>query len=292
MRKYFKHKIKSLLIVNRIITIHSIDIDEYFRTENEKHDFWELVFLDKGSLTCVANDNFIPLSVGDIIFHKPNEIHSFSAHAARPTSILIISFECLSEAMRFFSEKKFCLNDRQKQFIREITKIAVKTYDITFYNTDTDFMKLLDNPTLGGEQLIKNYLEMLLIDIMRSQTETEDGNDVFLQEKEINNKLAEDIVKTLKENVYNRITIDDIAKKTSYSKAYIFRQFKSSTGKSVMEYYLNLKIKAAKKMLKENELSIREISEKLFFDTPNYFSKTFKKLVGTTPTEYKKRLSD
>jgi two-component system response regulator YesN len=55
-----------------------------------------------------------------------------------------------------------------------------------------------------------------------------------------------------------------------------------------MEYYLELKIKTAKKLLKENELSIKEISEKLAFDTPNYFSKTFKKIVGFTPTEYRK----
>ncbi len=292
MRKYFKHKIKSLLIVNRIITIHYIELDEYFKTENERHDFWEIVFLDRGGMTCVANDKLIPLSEGDIIFHKPNEIHSFTSNANEHTGILIISFECLSEAMRFFSEKKLKLSQKQKQFIKEITNIAVKTYDITFYNTDTDFMKLLKNPTLGGEQLIKNYLEMLLIDIMRSQTETEEGNDVFLQEKEINNKLAEDIVKILKANVFARLTIDDIAKLTSYSKAYIFRQFKSAMKKSIMEYYLELKIKVAKELVTKNELSVKEISEKLCFDTPNYFTKTFKKMVGKTPTEYKKRLSD
>ena len=292
MRKYFKHKIKSLLLLNRIITIHYLEPDEFFKTENEQHDFWELVFLDKGGLTCVANDKFIPLREGDIIFHKPDEIHSFSASANEPTGILVISFECLSEAMGFFSEKTFKLNLRQRHFVEEIISIAKKTYDITFYNTDMDYMQLLKNPTLGGEQLIKNYLEMLLIDVMRSQTETEEGNDVFLKEREINDKLSDDIVKILKSNIYSRLSIDDIAKKISYSKAYIFRQFKASTGKSVMEYYLELKIKTAKKLLKENELSIKEISEKLAFDTPNYFSKTFKKIVGFTPTEYKKRLSN
>jgi YesN/AraC family two-component response regulator len=56
-----------------------------------------------------------------------------------------------------------------------------------------------------------------------------------------------------------------------------------------MEYYAELKNKTAKKLLRENELSIKEISEKLCFDTPNYFSKTFKKLNGLTPTQYKKR---
>jgi AraC-like DNA-binding protein len=151
-------------------------------------------------------------------------------------------------------------------------------------------MNLLANPTLGGEQLIKNNLEILLIDLMRSLTETEDGNDVFLQETEINNKIAEDIIKILKNNVYKRLTVEDISKMVSYSKAYVFRQFKLATGKGVMEYYTELKIKTAKQLIKENELSVKEISERLCFDTPNYFSKTFKKAVGETPTQYRTRV--
>ena len=43
-----------------------------------------------------------------------------------------------------------------------------------------------------------------------------------------------------------------------------------------------------KKLLLESNLSIKEISEKLCFDTPNYFTKTFKKVTNKTPTEYKK----
>ena len=127
---------------------------------------------------------------------------------------------------------------------------------------------------------------------MRSLTETEYGNDVFLKEKDINNKLAEDIIKILKDNLSGRLTIDDISKKISYSKAYIFRQFKSSTGKSVIEYYQELKIGKAKEFLINSNLSVKEISQKLGFDTPNYFTKTFKKLTGKTPLEYKKRTNN
>jgi two-component system response regulator YesN len=95
----------------------------------------------------------------------------------------------------------------------------------------------------------------------------------------------------LKNNVFGRLTIEDVSKKINYSKAYVFRQFKQATGKGVMEYYTDLKIKAAKELLREGELSINEISEKLHYDTPNYFSKSFKKIVGKTPTEYKNHLS-
>jgi two-component system response regulator YesN len=61
------------------------------------------------------------------------------------------------------------------------------------------------------------------------------------------------------------------------------------TGKTIMGYYTELKINQAKQLLRENELSVREISEKLAFSTPDYFTKTFKRVTGLTPLAYKKR---
>ena len=288
MRKYFKHKINSLLVVNKIVAIHYLEQDEHFFDPEEKHDFWEIICAVKGNLTCTQKANQVEVKEGNMIFHKPNCPHSLTVPKQEHSGVFVISFVCSSEAMRFFTDKKVKLNARQLKYIFQIIEIAKRTYDITFYNLETDIMHLLPQPTLGGEQLIKNLLETLLIDIMRSLTETEDGNDVFLNESEFNDKLSDDIVCLMKENVYGNLSVEDICKKISYSKAYVFRQFKLATGKSVMDYYTDLKIKEAKKLIKENILNIKEISEKLCFDTPNYFSKTFKKKTGITPTKYKK----
>lgn len=289
MRKYFKHKIKSLLVINKIISIHCLEPDSPILQEQEHHDFWEAVYVCKGTAECTQADKSFTLKEGNIIFHRPNCPHSLVC--GKNSQVFVCSFECLSEAMRFFSDRIVKLNPRQTGFIREIISIAKNTYDITFYNSDVEIMNLLPQPTLGGEQLIKNYLETLLIDVMRTLTETKDGNDVFLQETEINNKLAEDIIKILKNNLYGRLSISDISKSISYSKAYVFRQFKTATGKSIIEYFTDLKISVAKELLKENTLTIKEISDKLSFDSPNYFTKTFKKTTGLTPTAYKKRVS-
>lgn len=291
MKKYFKHKIKSLLVVNEIVIIHYIEVDEHFKHEEESHDFWELVYADKGTAICTVDGKRIELLQGNMLFHKPNERHSLLCEGGKKTGVFVISFECPSESMRFFTDKMVTLNRKQNNFVHEIIDAAKKTYDITFYDSDTENMQLLSSPTLGGQQVIKNNLEMLLIDVMRSQTETEGGNDVFLQEREINDKLTEEIIKLLKNSVYKNLSVDDVARATSYSKAYIFRQFKKATGKGVMEFFTELKIKEAKKMLRENDLTVREIADALCFDTPNYFSKVFKKNCKVTPSLYKKRIS-
>ncbi len=289
MQKYFKHKIKSLLVVNKIVIIHSIDITGDFFHEEESHDFWELVYAEKNQVLCTANGQKVILDEGQVLFHKPNEPHSLSASGDTPTKVFVMSFECLSEAMRFFTQRKLSLNKRQAQYVKDIIHFAKKTFDIT-YTSSTTNIPLLATPTLGGEQLIKNTLEMLLIDIMRSLTETEYGNDVFLQESVINDKLTEDVIAFLKSQIYENLCVNDIAKFTNYSKAYIFRQFKKATGKGVIEYFTELKIKEAKRLLKHGEMTVKEISDKLNFDTPNYFSKVFKKATGKTPTAYKKEV--
>ena len=85
------------------------------------------------------------------------------------------------------------------------------------------------------------------------------------------------------------MSIDEICSKTAYSKSYLFRIFKAKTGKTIMAYFIELKINQAKQLLRENELSVREISEKLAFNSPDYFTKTFKRITGFTPLAYKKR---
>jgi len=141
---------------------------------------------------------------------------------------------------------------------------------------------------LEYKELGENYLEIFLIDVMRSMTETESGNKTFLKDRAFDKKPVANVVKVLSENVFLPLSIDQICKKTNYSRSYLFREFKAETGKSIIQYFIDLKIEKAKELLRENDLSIKEISEKLAFDTPNYFSKTFKKVTGYTPSTYRK----
>ncbi len=289
MKTYFRHKIEKLIVVDKIVTIHYFEFDKNFRSETESHDFWELVYADRSDVLCTADNEKITLGQGEMLFHKPNEAHSLSADGAHAPNVFIISFECKSEAMRFFENRKTKLNKAFEKYVYAIIEEAKKTFDIPYSDPKLKKLKLLPSPTLGGQQLIKNYLEILLINVMRSLTETENGNAIFLPKEEFGKKLVNDILRILDEHINDNITIDEICDLTSYGRAHIFQEFKAATGKGVMEYFAYLKIEKAKTLLRENERSVKEISELLAFDTPNYFSKTFRRLTGITPTAYKKR---
>ena len=49
-KKYYKHKIENLLNISKIIMIHYLEFDSDFQSEREAHDFWELVYADRGNI--------------------------------------------------------------------------------------------------------------------------------------------------------------------------------------------------------------------------------------------------
>lgn len=288
MKKYFRHKIQNLIVVDKIVTVHYFEFNKNFRGSVESHDFWELVFAAKEDVLCTANGVEIPLAQGEILFHKPNESHSLAANGKKAPNVVIVSFECKSEAIRFFEGKRVRANHDFTKLLYTILEEARKTFSILFSDPKLEKMELLPTPTLGGQQLIKNYLEILLINIMRALTETERGNKIFLQREELGNKLVKDVIRILERNICHVLTVGDICAETGYSRAYVFKEFRAATGKSVMEYFIALKIEEAKRHLREDDMTVKEISEHLAFDTPNYFSKTFKRYTGLTPSTYKK----
>lgn len=289
MKKYFKHKLQNLINVSKIVTIHYFEFEKNFKTNGESHDFWELVYAEKESVICYANGKSITVEEGEILFHKPNEQHALSANGKAAPNVFILSFVCKSDAMRFFEDKKLRLDNSLVKFIYSILNEGKRTFNIPYSDPNLKKMELLPNPTLGGEQLVKNYLEIFLINLLRLQTETEEKNTIFLPNKELSGRPVKEVISLLENNVYSTLTINDICKKAAYGRAYLFRVFKEKTGKTIMEYYLNLKIEKAKQLLRENELSVKEISELLSFNEPNYFTKTFKRITGLTPTAYKRR---
>ncbi len=286
MERYFKHRIENLINVNKIITLHFFEFDKDYSFKGEFHDFWEIVFCVKNGIYCTTNGKKVYLKSGEAIFHKPNVFHSLFADGENPSNVIIISFDSKSSAMRFFENKVFLLSEFEQKLFFDIMEEGKKTFDIPFSDPEIKKMNLLSEPTLGGRQLIKNYLEVLLINVIRNRTETENGNNIFLSERELDNRMVKSVIEFLSQNVYNKISIDDVIKQINYSRALMFREFKKETRKSVIEYYNILKINKAKELLLKEKKTVKEVAEILCFDTPNYFSKVFKKTEGVSPKQY------
>ncbi|WP_430406744.1 helix-turn-helix domain-containing protein [Fluviicola sp.] len=85
-------------------------------------------------------------------------------------------------------------------------------------------------------------------------------------------------------------TVSSLAEKMNLSPRYLTDLLKEETGKTALELIHLFLISEAKNMLTEGELNISEISSSLGFENPTYFSRLFKKEVGSTPNKFKASL--
>ena len=292
MRKYYKHKHENLINITKIVSINRLDLKKDFISKAETHDFWEMVYADRESVICTADSQVINLKEGELLFHKPHEFHSLAANGVASPSVYTLSFVSTSEAMKFFENKKLAPNKNFSKYVYSIFVEGERTFALPFCATDKNKMILLDSPSLGGGQIIKNYLEIFLINLLRFYTESESGNETFLPQSRLSSKTVDDVIRMLEENVCNNLTIDEICASAPCGRAYLFKLFKEKTGKSIIEYFIGLKIDRAKRLLLEDRLSIKEIAATLSFNEPNYFTKTFKRVTGITPSTYKKRAKE
>ena len=284
MRKYFNYQVKKTVIVQNLITIEAIETSPTFSYPEEKHEFYEVVYTDSGTINCAFNDKLINLKQGDLLLIPPKTVHSYKAIIDKSASIFIVCFRCTSDFLNIF-ENKIKLSNDQKSLLAEIIKEAKSAFHFPFNKK----LKQLSSPLFGAQQLIENKLEELLINLIRNELNQNNNIKLVMSTTELENNLVKDIVAFLKENVYGRISLEDISRQTFYSKTYLNKIFQKSLGYTIMQYYTELKIQEAKKLLREG-VSSNDIAYKLNFDSPTYFTKVFKRLVKLTPSQYRKTL--
>ncbi|HEY0826685.1 MAG TPA: response regulator [Bacilli bacterium] len=90
------------------------------------------------------------------------------------------------------------------------------------------------------------------------------------------------------ENYYKDITVKQMADFVAMGENYLSGLFKKKTGKNMIHYLHEVRIKHAQRYLKESDLTISVIGEKVGFANDNYFIKIFKRLTNLTPNEFRK----
>lgn len=281
---YIKTRPKTVVDVTKIVTIHYNEVTKGFAFAGECHDFWEMVYVDKGSVAVTRDGEQIVLGQGEVIFHAPNEFHTIRAHDSAP-NFFVITFVSSSLAMQFF--KRFCapLKKTHKSLLSSIIQEAEGSYYIPKNDPDQRQLRRKKNAPLGSEQLIKSYLEQLLIYLLRSGQDCQSAASLppLAEEKPLVGALKDYLASRCEETV----TIDEICRAFGYSKSFLSRLFREHTGKSLAEYAIAKKMERAKELLRDESLNVSQIAARLSFESPQYFARAFKRECQLTPTEWR-----
>lgn len=288
MEKYLKLRFKEMFTIDKIITIFYFELSKSYLNSGEVHDFWELVYVDKGEIAIMADNMEYIIKAGEIVFHKPNEFHLVRANGIIAPNITVATFECNSPQMLFFENKIAFLNDREKQCLADFLHEGKLAFEKVQFSKGKVVLKRNRNAFPGSEQMTKIHLETLLISLYRRREAIHKGERLTAPTHIIN--YDEDITFRIKnylyENLYKSITLDDVSKHIGLSCTKIKRTFKAKTGSSIMTFFTNIKITEAKLLIREKSLNFTEISNMLGYSSIHYFSSVFKSTTGMTPTEY------
>lgn len=286
---FTKIKFDTVFNVKSTVTLFYMELNKNFKYDGESHNFWEMVYIDKGEMICTAGKNRFTLKSGEIAFHKPNEFHNLEGNNVDSPNVSIITFDCNNAAMSYFDGKIFKLNHEEKFFLSQLFAEGLSCYEMEDENNPLiQKMHCKNNCPFGSSQATKNFLELFLIKLYRSGFSTTkaerrnyviDGLDVPHQIKET--------IDFMKENICNRITVKQIAKHINTSESQIKKLFSMYYSGGLIKYFNSLKISEAKRLIREDKLNMAQISEYLSFDNPQYFTKCFTKYAKMTPSQYK-----
>lgn len=234
-----------------------------------------LIYCSKGKGWVEHNDERFNLKEDQLFILPANEKHAYGADRKDPWSIYWFHFK----------------GDNVSMFSPIIGKII--SIDESDKSRQTDRLQLFDemfqNLAMGYSPNNLEYISFCLMYFLASLK-------YIPQYREIKKVKEEDVIQKsivfMKENLENKIILNDIAVAVGYSPSHLNAMFVERTSIPPMEYFNHLRIQRACSYLQFSELKNKEIAFRLKYYDQFHFSKAFQKEMSITPREYRKRYQD
>lgn len=283
--KYRKTAFLQPMKVQNIISAHYFEYAINFAFSGELHDFWEFVYVDKGAFYITADTKEILLKQGQMYIHKPLEFHNVRMTGEQASNSVILSFSCDSQALFHIAGKIIPCGDRERELMAQMIAEAQNAYSTPLGDPYTTRLRRREHAPFASEQLIKVYLELLLIQLVR-----QDGKSptpaASLPRQRADDAKCKEICDYLEARVQDALTFPEVCRAFSLSPSALKKLFRGKMGCGVMEFFQRCKIDRAKELLREETLNVTEIAEALNYSSVHYFSRHFKELTDMTPTQY------
>ena len=282
--------INNAFTVDSIISIYYLDWEKA-QNKNPKgravsYNFWQLLYVDSGEYTCTLDSNQYTIHPGELILCEPQKVRNSLSH--KNAMVAIMNFRCDSEGLISMKNRIIALSEDDRKLLSRVVTTGIEIFKAVPENEFYAGQEPKDGTADYELQKIKNSLELLFINLYASQSKTSSPipqNQFNYYEKKF---LA--IEKYMLDNLDKMVTVKDISDATGFSSSTIKRIFSGRAECGALHYFLTLKIKEAKRLIREQDLSMTEISEKLGFSSIHYFSRVFKNITGKSPSSYAKSI--
>ena len=277
------------LRVEKLVSVHYFEYSSSYYFEGESHDFWEFLYVDKGELDVRAGDAVHHLKKGEIIFHRPEEFHSLAANGKVAPNLVVASFVCNGEAMRYFEGRTMAISDADRAVLAQIVMEADCAFSSPLNDPQTmQLERRTGGDTLfGAEQMTALCIETLLIRLVRRGREPQPAPEQtsYIRER-TQQEFIDRVHAYFEANISRKLTLADICRDNLVGRSYLQKIFREKTGGGAMEYFGQMKIAAAQEMIPGGSHNFTEIAALLGYNSIHYFFRHIKKVTGMTPSEY------
>lgn len=261
--------------------------------EFHSHQQYELYFFHGGECKYLINNQIYDLKIGDMLFLDGLDLHKAHVTGNKDLyerSMIHFSPEWILPILKELDALFLFDAFRQLRHGLFHTPAVEETYEIEKLITKLSSLSQLTE--VNKEAEAEAEAKILLIQLLFKVHQLDKTTLVELNEaKDGKYAYAEKIASYLQKQFKENIAIEDISKELNLSSSYISHTFKESTGYTVMQYLMEYRLIQAKYLIEitGETKTIKEISMECGFESDAHFNRFFKKKIGVTPNEYRKK---
>ncbi len=251
------------------------------KSDIHTHDFLEISIVLEGQANYTIEEQEFQLNAGQIMLFNPGTHHGEEQRTGTYSHQLHIGLTNISlDGLKrnHLPTKKAILNlgEYQWEFLDKAWRL-VKEYS----EEQPEF-----------QLMVKALIIEMLVLILRSLEKVQDNTVTLALSKNAKRKqyLVNHAIYYLENHHTQEITLEQLADTLYVSPTYLSKVFKESTGMSPINYLIQVRLKHAKELLANEQLTIREISQAVGYQDAYHFSKLFKKYYGVSPSQLAKKL--
>ncbi|MBD2859823.1 AraC family transcriptional regulator [Spongiibacter sp. KMU-158] len=237
------------------------------RMQRQQHRDYLLIYCIEGMGTLMCDDKNYRVTQGDIVILDRDRPHAYKADAKSPWTIYWLHFNGRL-AGDFY---------RHIQASSPILHIGVQPRVVRVF----DGLSELRRSAYRMEEFIQgcHQLQAMLsyLALLARQQRPQSGKGLDWER----------LRATMQERVHGQLNLEELAASVNLSKYHFIKKFKSWSGQSPIQYFINTKIQRACYLLDSSSKSVKQVAAAVGYDDPYYFSRLFKKIMGMSPSEYR-----
>ena len=284
-KRRFERGGKTVVTIDEDIAFSNPELEVDFNIWNQMntqlhdHTFFEIMVVLEGALSHFINGQKEVLKVGDIRFIRPTDCHFQNSHADNKATTLNVSFthRFIESCLEMDSGFKPYFENSQVPPTNHLNDLCLQ---------HVRFLADTITQSEAGWEEVRN-IKLLIFNCL---------NYLFLFNDKTKNDLGKPdwllaFVRSLDDPQNFKLSINELCQRVNYTPSSMSVIFKKYMGKTIVQYWVDVKINYARNLLRNTNYSVLDISDLLGYDSLSHFYHVFKTNVGLTPVQYRKGLN-